>query len=132
MSEQLLAIINNTLDSYNILIGLILLISNVIRKNIMVKDRSWFMCTILSNILVAISDILIRAFEGNSQEINFIVLPVFVFIYYFMSCSVVISSGYYIVNFLNKDKGRQFAKNVILISTIVYAIALITSPFSSK
>ncbi|MBR5400714.1 MAG: HD domain-containing protein [Treponema sp.] len=130
MSEQLLAIINNTLDSYNILIGLILLISTVIRKNIMVKDRSWFMCTILSNIFVAISDILIRAFEGNSQEINFIVLPVFVFIYYFMSCSVVISSGYYIVNFLNKDKGRQFAKNVILISTIVYAIALITSPFA--
>ena len=130
MSRELLTIINITLDYYNIIVGIILFISAILRKTIPEKVRIWFEGTVLANVLMAGSDIFTWMFEGTAHPGNRIVLPVAMFIFYIMSFSVVITSGYYIVNFVDKSKCRKFIKGVLLGTIIVYTCILIITPFT--
>ncbi len=131
MSRELLTIINITLDYYNIIVGIIIFISAVLRKTIPEKVRIWFEGTVLANVLMAGSDIFTWMFEGTAYPGNRIVLPVAMFIFYIMSFSVVITSGYYIVNFVDKSKCRKFIKGVLLGTIIVYTCILIITPFTN-
>ncbi|MCR4900252.1 MAG: HD domain-containing protein [Treponema sp.] len=130
MSKELLTIINITLDYYNIVIGIILFISVLFRKTITDKVRTWFKHMVLCNIIMAASDIFTWIFEGTAHPGNRYVLPAAMFIFYFMSFAVVITSGYYILNFLNKDKGKKFLKGILILLAIVYLVILVATPFT--
>ncbi len=130
MSRELLTIINITLDYYNIIVGIIIFISVILRKTIPEKVRIWFEGTVLANILMAGSDIFTWVFEGTAHPGNRIVLPVAMFIFYIMSFSVIITSGYYIVNFVDKNTCKKFIKGVLFGTVVLYSFFLIITPFT--
>ena len=130
MSKELLTIINITLDYYNIIVGIIIFISVILRKTIPEKVRIWFEGTVLANVLMAGSDIFTWVFEGTAHPGNRIILPVSMFIFYIMSFLVVITSGYYIVNFVDRSKCKKFIKGVLFGTVILYAIILFITPFT--
>lgn len=130
MSRELLTIINITLDYYNQIIGVIILISAVLRKTITTKVRHWFEYTVISNFVMAFADIFTWVFEGTSRPGSRIILPIAMFIFYFMSFAVIITSGFYIVNFLNNAKYKRFIKWLLSIAAIFYFLSLVVTPFT--
>ena len=120
---------NITLDIYNILLGIILLFSTIIRHIINRKVRIWFNSMIITNTIMSAADIFTWLYEGNSRPENFIILPVAMFIFYFMSFSVIFCSGFYIINTLNNDKYKKVIKISLIASAVIYYASLLLTPF---
>ena len=120
---------NITLDIYNILLGIILLFSTIIRHIINRKVRIWFNSMIITNTIMSAADIFTWLYEGNSRPENFVILPVSMFIFYLMSFSVIFCSGFYIINTLNKDKYKKVIKISLTASAVIYYASLLLTPF---
>ncbi|MCR5614445.1 HD-GYP domain-containing protein [Treponema sp.] len=133
--------VNLTLDGYNIVIGIIILVAiftSHIDKNSLPKlrkTRIWYHRIALLNILVATTDIFTLVCDGPARPSNLIILPVSMFIFYAFSYLYVPFSGMAIVALLGEQKDRIKSRNflyfVIVASTVVYAILLILTPFTN-
>ena len=129
MPKEMLIIANVTLDLYNSALGIILIISTIIRHIINRKVRIWFNLMILANVLMSIADIFTWLFEGDAHPYNFIILKVAMFIFYFMVFAILFCSGFYIINSLNQEKYRKVIKISLIASGIIYCITLLLTPF---
>ena len=124
----MLIIANITLDIYNAVLGIILIIHTIIRHVIRRKVRIWFLLMIAANILMSIADIFTWIFEGNANPYNHIILPIAMFIFYIMTFGIIFCSGFYIINSLNQDKYRKAFKISLIVSAVIYYIALLLTP----
>ena len=128
MSKELLTTINVTLDLYSVIVGIIIFISIILRKTIGEKVRIWFEAVVMCNVLMAASDIFTWLFEGTANPANRIILPIATFIFYIMSFAVIINSGYYLLNFVDKNKFKKFLKIVFLVVAVIYLLLIIITP----
>ena len=128
MSKELLTTINVTLDLYSVIVGIIIFISIILRKTIGEKVRIWFEAVVMCNIWMAASDIFTWLFEGTANPANRIILPIATFIFYIMSFAVIINSGYYLLNFVDKNKFKKFLKIVFLVVAVIYLLLIIITP----
>ena len=129
MPKDMLIIANITLDIYNAVLGIILIISTIIRHVIKRKVRIWFLIMISANIIMSIADIFTWLFEGKANPHNFIILPIAMFIFYVMAFGIIFCSGFYIINSLDKDKYRKVFKISLIVSAVIYDISLLLTPF---
>ena len=129
MPKDMLIIANITLDIYNAVLGIILIISTIIRHVIKRKVRIWFLIMISANIIMSIADIFTWIFEGNANSYNYIILPIAMFIFYIMTFGIIFCSGFYIINSLNKDKYSKVFKISLIVSAVIYYITLLLTPF---
>ena len=133
--------INLTLDTYNIVIGIIILcaiFTSHIDKNStpgLKKTRIWYQRIALLNTLVAATDIFTFICEGPAHPSNFIILPVSMFIFYALSYLYIPFSGMCIITLIGEHKDRIKSRNfllcAIILSSIVYAVLLILTPFTN-
>ncbi len=121
---------NVTLDAYNILVGIILFISMVFRYSVSNNVKKWFKNMVLVNVLMAATDIFTLLFEGPDNPINFIILPVSMFLFYGLAFAVFITSGIEIMYFVDKPKFRKKYLRMLMIATCVFAVMLISTPFT--
>ncbi len=131
--------VNLTLDSYNIIIGIIILgaifTSKISFNSIpgLKKARLWYHRIAFLNIFVAATDIFTLVCDGSVRPSNFIILPVSMFIFYALSYLYVPFSGMCIVSLIGDIKEGRNSKNFLLYvigaSTVVYTILLILTPF---
>ena len=121
---------NVTLDAYNILVGIILFISMVFRYSVSNNVKKWFKNMVLVNVLMAATDIFTLLFEGHDNPINFIILPVSMFLFYGLAFAVFITSGIEIMYFVDKPKFRKKYLRMLMIATCVFAVMLISTPFT--
>ena len=129
MPKDMLVIANVTLDIYNAVLGIILIISTIIRHIIRRKVRIWFIIMVFANIIMSVADIFTWLFEGNDRPYNHIILPIAMFVFYVMAFGILFCSGFYIINSLNKDPYRKVVKLSLTISAVIYDIVLLLTPF---
>ncbi len=129
MPKDMLVIANITLDIYNAVLGIILIISTIIRHIIKRKVRIWFIIMVFANIIMSTADIFTWIFEGNARSCNHIILPIAMFIFYVMAFGIIFCSGYYIINSLDKNPYRKVIKISLVISAVIYDIVLLLTPF---
>ena len=129
MPKEMLITANVTLDIYNISLGIILLISTIIRHMISRKVRIWFNMMLFANIIMSAADICTWLFEGNARSFNHIILPIAMFIFYIMTFGIIFCSGFYIINSLEQDKYKKVIKINLITSAIIYYLCLLLTPF---
>ena len=129
MPKEMLITANVTLDIYNISLGIILLISTIIRHMISRKVRIWFNMMLFANIIMSAADICTWLFEGNARSCNHIILPIAMFIFYIMTFGIIFCSGFYIINSLEQDKYKKVIKINLITSAIIYYLCLLLTPF---
>ena len=130
--------VNITLDIYNIIIDIIILIgifTSRINKNSIPKfkkARTWFHRIAVTNILVSAADIITVIYNGPAHPSAFIILPVSMFLYYFWSFMYVPFSGLCIISLLGEEKREKNAKKfiifVIVVSAVIFATLLALTP----
>ncbi len=122
--------VNIALDSYNILIGLILLFSIYSNHFIQNKLRKFFNIMVLVNILMSTADIFTMIYEGSARPINYIILPISMFVFYSCSCLVIVISGIEFILLVNQNKFRKGFYTIIGIVTAAYFVMLGITPFT--
>ena len=125
-----MVVANVTLDAYNILVGIILYISMLFRYSVSNNVKRWFKNMVLLNVAMAATDIFTLLYEGPESPVNFIILPVSMFLFYGFAFAVFIASGIEIMYFVDKPKFRKKYLTMIIIATSIFAIMLIITPFT--
>ena len=120
--------INITLESYNILIGIIFFIYICFRHHLYEKVQGYFKYIISVNILLAASDICRFIFTGTDNAYNNILYPVSIFILYLASFAIIITIGIEVYIFTNQKKGKRIITSAMLFSSIVFGIFLLLTP----
>lgn len=128
MPKEMLIVADITLDLYNVAIGIILIISTIIRHIISRKVRIWFILMILANVIMSAADIFTWLFEGSANRANYFILPFSMFIFYIMSFAVILCTGFYIINSLNNQKYKKVIGTHLIVSAVIYYIALFLTP----
>ncbi|MCR5189675.1 MAG: HD domain-containing protein [Treponema sp.] len=122
-----MTIANITLDIYNIILGLIALLTilishaNETSNEDLTRLHNWFDVMVVINIIMSTSDLFIMAFTSNSRPANFIVKPIAVFIYYCLGFFLLSTSIKCLKLLLdNGYKPTKFRKtfSIIFITTI--------------
>jgi len=84
---------------------------------------------------MAAMDILTLVFDGPGRPENFIILPIATFIFYILGYLLLPASGMCILALLDRYKplvrGKKLMYGVILVSTIIYFILLVLTPFAN-
>ena len=120
--------VNITLDSYNILLGLIFLFSIFTSHYLMDKLRRWFNVMVIVNILMSAADIFTMLYEGSSRPENSIIFPVAMFIFYSMSCLVIVTSGIVIILLLDQKKCKKLFYGILTFTVVGYFVLLGITP----
>ena len=123
-------LINLTLDAYNILVGILLYISICLRHIVSQKVKKGFKAVVLLNILMAAAHLFTMIFAGVNEPSAKIVYTVAVFVFYFMSFTVLVASGVEIMFYLNLEKYRKTFLKVVSVFWSLYTILLIVTPFT--
>ena len=123
-------LINLTLDSYNILVGILLFISISLRHIVNEKVKKGFKAIVILNIVMAAAHIFTMALEGVTGPTKHVVYSVSLFVFYFMSFTVLVASGVEIMFYLNLEKYRKVFLKVVAIFWGFYSILLILTPFT--
>ena len=127
----MMTITNITLDAYNILIGLILFISIYTRHIVNINVKRWFKVMVMINILMAAADICTMLFEGTAHPIYTILLPASMFMFYLLSYGVLVASGIEIMFFIKQDKFKKPFLTILKITSAIYLILLLLTPFTN-
>ena len=128
MNSEVLKAINVCLDSYSILISLIIVLSLFSIKQIE-KSAKWFAITNLITIIYGISDIFKRISDGNDLAWKLFTLPVSTFLYYSLGSLLFLFYIRYVIEYYSQfeklsKKWWFFCVGAI----IVYNIFTIISP----
>lgn len=123
-------LINVTLNSYSILIGIILFISICTRHIVNDKVKSWFKIMVLANMLMALADNFTLLFEGPDRAVNFYILPVAMFCYYFLSFGVVFTVALELVYFVKGEKFNKFFFSILTIISVAFIALLALTLFT--
>lgn len=131
---------NITLDIYNILIDIIILLaiftSGINKRNTrdMGRMRKWFQTIVFINLAMSGVDIFIQLFDGKSRPANVIILPAAAFLYYCAAFLLLYSSAKCISALLDQvrrpKKGRKFFSGLLIFSAAAYSVLLISTPFT--
>ena len=122
--------INLTLDAYNIIIGILLLISISLRHVVNEKVKKGFVIMVLFNIVMAGAHLLTIITAGTLNPVNTTVFPIVVFVYYLIAFSVLVAASVEVMFFLNLEKYRKAFLVVVAIVLAVYCVLLILTPFT--
>ena len=123
-------LINLTLDSYNILIGILLFISISLRHVVNSKVKSGFQSIVIMNIVMAAFHVVSLLFEGNASPAGNIIYPIAVFIFYLLSFTVLVASGVEIMFYLNLEKYRKAFLAIAAVFLGIYCVILLITPFN--
>ena len=122
--------VNITLESYNILIGLILFISLSLRHYLLDKVQEWFKWIVLNNILLAAANIFQLLTTGTGNPYNQIVFPIAVFCLYLTSFGMIVTCGVEIILFFNLKKNTPMMYTALISSAVIFFLFLILTPFT--
>ena len=86
-----------SLDAYSALIGLFILIYISIKRISTLSNEKWLIITLVFYIVMSVSDIFTFLFEGNSNPVNYKVLPIAMFIYYLSTFAIMVSYVVYVI-----------------------------------
>ena len=120
--------VNIALDIYSILLGIILIISILIRHH-NDKQQSWIKCMVLINILLAFSHICRLLTEGKTTPLCNIVYPISIFILYGSVYAIIVSTMIEVVLFINQARFRKALTYIVFGSIIVFSAFLILGLF---
>ena len=98
MSREILNAINVCLDSYSILISLIIVVSIFSIKKVE-SSAKWFAYTNISAIIYGAADLVMWISEGTDAAWKLIVLPVYSFIFYFSGILIFLFYIRYIIEY---------------------------------
>ena len=122
--------VNITLESYNILIGIILFISLSLRHYLLDKVQEWFKWIVLNNMLMAAANIFQLITSGTASPYNHIVFPIAVFCLYLTSFGMVVTCGIEILFFFNLKKKANLIYTALISASVIYLVFLILTPFT--
>jgi len=122
--------INVSLDCYCIVIGLLVLISLLIRGRENSKTERMFLHTVVAAIVMEISDIFTWVCEGNERFWFKTALPVSMYIYYVATFFILVCFVYYICFFMGADLSKKWIRIAIVGSFILFFFTLFTNPFT--
>lgn len=123
--------INVTLDSYNIVLGIILLFSIIASHHFIDKHRRCFLLLVIVNIVMSAADIFTMLYEGPSRPENFIVLPIAMFVFYLMYLFILLLSILEITIILNQNKKRKVFSGILIFSSIAFLAVICLTPFTN-
>ncbi len=135
-----MTIANITLDIYNIILGLIALLTilishaNETSNDDLTRLHNWFDIMLVINIIMSTADLFVMAFASNDRPANFIVKPIAVFIYYLLGF-LLLSTSIKCLKLLldNGYRPTEFRKlfTIIFITAISFDfILLVLTPFT--
>ena len=122
--------INITLESYNILIGLIFFIYILLRHQYNDKAQGYFTPIILVNILMAAADIGRFVFTGKTDPVSNVFYPISIFLIYFTSFAVLITIAIEILVYTNQKKGKSIVTTTMIVTSIIFAVCFVLNPFA--
>ena len=122
-------LLNITLDSYNILLGILLFISICHRRISNEKIKAGFKAIVIFNIIMAAFHICTLVFNGSAYSNAFPVLEVSAFIFYFMSFTVLVASNLELMLYLQLKKYRKAYFTILALFYAFFCILLILTPF---
>lgn len=120
--------VNITLDSYNIVLGFIILFSIFTSHYLMGKLRRWFHFMVVLNILMSAADMCTMIFEGSATPINRIIFPIAMFVFYSMSCLDLATSASVIILLLDQKKGKKIFYSILTGILAAYFVILAFTP----
>ena len=122
--------INITLESYNILIGIIFFIYINFYRHLYDKVQVHLKSIVLVNILMAASDIGRLTFTGTNTPLNNIAYPVSILIVFLTSFAILVAIAIEIEIFTNQKKGRTFLNTTLIVTSAIFLTLLIINPFT--
>lgn len=121
--------VNIALDIYSIILGIILIISTFLRRYNIDKPQSWMKWMVLTNIILAATHICRLLSEGKTDPVSKIVFPLSIFILYIAVYAIIITTIIEFILFINQKRCAKFLIYWIVVSTVIYLVFLILSPF---
>ncbi len=122
--------INITLESYNILLGLIFFIYIILRHQYNDKAQGYFIHIILVNVLMAAADIGRFVFTGRNSPASNVLYPISIFLIFFTSFAVLITIAIEILIYTNQKKGKSIVNVTMIVTSAIFAVCLILNPFT--
>lgn len=119
-----------SLDAYSALIGLFILIYISIKRISTLSNEKWLIITLVFYIVMSVSDIFTFLFEGNSNPVNYKVLPIAMFIYYLSTFAIMVSYVVYVITSSSFTRNRKIYLKLIMIGACLYMTLLIISQFT--
>ena len=123
-------LVNLTLDSYNILIGILLFISISLRHVVNTKVKLGFQSIVIMNIAMAATHVVSLIFQGSTNPASLIIFQISVFVFYLLSFTVLVASGVEIMFYLNLEKYRKAFLAIAAVFLGIYCVLLVLTPFS--
>ena len=119
--------VNIALDIYSILLGIILIISILLRHH-NDKQQSWIKWMVLTNIILASSHICRLLTEGKTGPVCDIVFPISIFVLYGAVYTIIVTTVIEFILFINQKRFRKLLTYTVFVSSIIFALFLILSP----
>ena len=120
--------VNIALDTYSILLGSVLIISNFLRHRTE-KQQGWIKWMVLINNILAAAHICRLLTEGKTSPVCNVVYPVSIFVLYAAVYSLIITTVVEFIFFLNQPRCKRLLSYSLFVSSIIYFLLLILSPF---
>ena len=122
--------VNIALDIYNIFLGIILIISIIIRRYSATRQQIWIKWLVISNIILAASHVCYLIFKSKIGITNHIISSIAIFIMYSAVFAIIDITVIVFVVYLNQKRFKKTLTISLLVITIIYSLFLIATPFT--
>lgn len=129
ISEQTSVALNIGLNAYSIAISMLVLIYLCIRKNKSKADK-WFITSLVTSIVMEISDSFTWLFSGAAHPSYFIIHPIAMYVYYSCTFFLIASFIYYVASFAGGNLHKYGRNKIIIACLVIYYGVLLTNPIS--
>ncbi len=122
--------LNIALDTYSILLGIILIISVLLRRHIVDKQQNWFKWMVFTNIILSTGHICRLLTEGKNNPVCDIVYPVSIFILYLAVYAIITTTVIEFILFINQNRCKKFLIYSMIASAVIFLVFLFLTPFT--
>ena len=122
--------VNIALDIYNIFLGIILIISIIIRRYSATRQQIWIKWMVVANIVLAASHIGYLVFKTNIGSTNHLLSSIAIFIMYSAVFAIIVLTAIIFVVYLGQKRFRKTLTYSLLVLIIIYTLFLIATPFT--
>ena len=122
--------VNIALDIYNIFLGIILIVSIIIRRYSATRQQIWIKWMVVANIVLAASHIGYLVFKTNIGSTNHLLSSIAIFIMYSAVFAIIVLTAIIFVVYLGQKRFRKTLTYSLLVLIIIYTLFLIATPFT--
>ena len=122
--------VNIALDIYNIFLGIILIVSIIIRRYSATRQQIWIKWMVVANIVLAASHIGYLVFKANTGSTNHLLSSIAIFIMYSAVFAIIVLTAIIFVVYLGQKRFRKTLTYSLLVLIIIYTLFLIATPFT--